>query len=55
MNSIDTFKLKALDTMAATIGTLETEVEKSKEYLERVRAHDARQASGTLDLGDPGR
>jgi uncharacterized protein YaaN involved in tellurite resistance len=55
MDSIDTFKLKALDTMAATIGTLETEVEKSKEYLDRVRAHDARQASGSLDLGASGR
>ena len=51
MDSIDTFKLKALDTMATTIGTLETEVEKSKEYLDRVRKHDERQASGTLDLG----
>ncbi|KAB7745269.1 toxic anion resistance protein [Nostocoides sp. F2B08] len=55
MDSIDTFKLKALDTMAATIGTLETEVEKSKEYLDRVRKHDERQASGSLDLGDTGR
>lgn len=51
MDSIDTFKLKALDTMATTIGTLEIEVEKSKEYLDRVRKHDERQSSGTLDLG----
>ena len=36
MDAIDTFKVQALDTMAATIGTLETEVTKSREYLERV-------------------
>lgn len=50
MDSIDDFKLKALDSMAATIGVLETEVDKSKSYLERVQAHDARNAAGTLDL-----
>ena len=55
MDAIDTFKVRALDTMAATIGTLENEVGKSRSYLERVRAHDARQeagvAAGVLDLG----
>ena len=55
MDEIDAFKVKALDSMAATIGTLETEVAKSRSYLERVRAHDSRQASnaapGVLDLG----
>ncbi|WP_309647846.1 toxic anion resistance protein [Nocardioides sp.] len=50
MDSIDEFKLKALDTMSATIGVLETEVVKSRSYLERVQAHDARNATGTLDL-----
>src|SRR6476661_2700488 len=50
MDSIDEFKLKALDSMAQTIGVLETEVSKSKEYLDRVQAHDARNASGELDL-----
>lgn len=50
MDSIDQFKLKALDTMAQTIGVLETEVEKSKSYLERVQSHDARNAAGSLDL-----
>ena len=38
MDAIDTFKVQALDTMAATIGTLETEVAKSQAYLERVPA-----------------
>ena len=50
MDSIDEFKLKALDIMSTTIGVLETEVEKSKAYLERVQKHDARNAAGTLDL-----
>ncbi len=55
MDAIDAFKLRALDNMAATIGSLETEVVKSRSYLERVQAHDARQAAGAapglLDLG----
>lgn len=45
MDSIDAFKLKALDTMAATIGTLETEVAKSKAYLDRVAQQDTRAAT----------
>ena len=49
MDSIDQFKLKALDTMAQTIGVLETEVDKSKEYLARVQNQDAR-GTQNLDL-----
>ncbi len=45
MDSIDEFKLKALDAMSATIGTLETEVTKSKQYLERVSQQDSRAQS----------
>ena len=52
MDSIDEFKLKALDSMSQTIGVLETEVDKSKAYLDRVQAHDARNAAGTLDLSN---
>ncbi len=52
MDSIDEFKLKALDSMSATIGVLETEVEKSRSYLERVQKHDSRNAAGTLDLSN---
>ena len=51
MDAIDTFKVQALDNMAATIGTLETEVGKSRAYLDRVERHDDRVASGSLDLG----
>ena len=56
MDSIDTFKMQALDTMAATIGTLETEVAKSQDYLKRVNNSDQRLASGSLDIegGTPG-
>jgi len=35
MDAIDTFKLKALDSMKTTIGTLGNEVEKSKGYIAR--------------------
>ncbi len=35
MDAIDTFKLKALDSMKTTIGTLTTEVEKSRGYIAR--------------------
>lgn len=50
MDSIDEFKLKALDSMSQTIGVLDAEVAKSKSYLERVQAHDQRNAAGALDL-----
>jgi uncharacterized protein YaaN involved in tellurite resistance len=53
MDSIDAFKVTALDTMAATIGTLQTEVTKSQAYLERTQRQDERVASGSLDLGKP--
>ena len=38
--------------MAQTIGVLETEVEKSKDYLARVHAQDAR-GTQNIDLGRP--
>lgn len=57
MDSIDSFKVEALNTMSQTIGTLETEVAKSRAYLDRVRASDQRMDSTdglsapALDLG----
>jgi uncharacterized protein YaaN involved in tellurite resistance len=51
MDAIDSFKVEALDTMAATIGTLETEVGKSREYLERVERQNPQVTRGSLDLG----
>ena len=53
MDSIDTFKMQALDTMATTIGTLEGEVQKSRAYLDRVQRQDQQLASGALDLEGP--
>ena len=49
--TIDAFKVEALDNMAATIGVLESEVTKSREYLDRVAKSDERNRSGSLDLG----
>jgi uncharacterized protein YaaN involved in tellurite resistance len=54
MDSIDTFKLKALDSMQTTITTLEGEVVKSREYLDRVSRHDQQLATGALDLDEGG-
>lgn len=56
MDSIDNFKLQALDTMQTTISTLESEVSKSRAYLDRVNNTDQRLASGALDIegGAPG-
>ena len=51
MDAIDAFKVEALDNMAQTIGTLENEVAKSRSYLDRVSQADARNRSGSLDLG----
>ena len=51
MDTIDSFKVQALDNMAATIGTLETEVGKSREYLDRVEKQNPAVTRGSLDLG----
>lgn len=50
MDSIDQFKMQALDNMAQTIGVLEHEVEKSRGYLNRVSQQDQRLASGSMDF-----
>jgi uncharacterized protein YaaN involved in tellurite resistance len=47
MDAIDNYKVAALDSMAATIGTLETETTKARVYLDRVHANDGRQVDGT--------
>lgn len=52
MDSISTFKVQALDSMAQTIGVLETETTKAREYLDRVAQGDqSGAATGALDLG----
>ncbi len=51
MDSIDTFKLKALDSMKTTVDTLSSEVEKSKGYI--ARAEGAAQAQVTGGAASP--
>ncbi|HKX23345.1 MAG TPA: toxic anion resistance protein [Rhizorhapis sp.] len=51
MDSIDAFKLKALESMKTTVDTLSTEVEKSKGYI--ARAEGAAQAQSTGSANSP--
>ena len=51
MDSIDSFKLKALDSMKTTVNTLSSEVEKSKGYI--ARAEGAEQAKSLPSGPDP--
>ena len=53
MDSIDTFKLKALDSMKQTVTSLSGEVEKSRGYI--ARAEGASQARLGTSAGEPGR
>jgi uncharacterized protein YaaN involved in tellurite resistance len=46
MDSIDTFKVAALDSMKQTIGTLQGEIDKAQSYLARVRVSDGKPAGG---------
>jgi len=48
MDNIDTFKVKALDSMKQTVTTLSAEVEKSKGYI--ARAEGANQAQVASDV-----
>ncbi|TDD59790.1 toxic anion resistance protein [Kribbella antibiotica] len=50
MDAIDHFKSEALDNMAATIGTLESEVTKSRSYLDRVAGQNQQVVQGSLDI-----
>jgi uncharacterized protein YaaN involved in tellurite resistance len=46
MDAIDTFKLKALDSMKTTVGVLSNEVEKSKGYIARAEGASQNSVSG---------
>lgn len=46
MDSIDTFKVAALDSMKQTIGTLQGEIDKAQSYLARVRPSDGTPTGG---------
>lgn len=52
MDSISDFKIKALDSMAQTVGVLQSETAKAGEYVERARRSNADiDATSSLDLG----
>ena len=52
MDAIDNYKVAALDTMAATIGTLQVETQKAQSYLDRANAKGTQDiGAGALDLG----
>ncbi|RYD54304.1 MAG: toxic anion resistance protein [Sphingomonadales bacterium] len=49
MDAIDTFKLKALDSMKTTVTTLSNEVEKSKGYIARAEGAAQNQLGGSTE------
>lgn len=49
MDAIDTFKLKALDSMKTTVNVLSSEVEKSKGYIARAEGAAQNQVSGNAE------
>jgi uncharacterized protein YaaN involved in tellurite resistance len=49
MDAIDTFKLKALDSMKTTVTALGSEVEKSKGYIARAEGASQNQLKGSTD------
>jgi uncharacterized protein YaaN involved in tellurite resistance len=49
MDAIDTFKLKALDTMKVTVDTLGNEVEKSRGYIARAEGATQNRVAGGAD------
>ena len=53
MDSIDAFKLQALDSMKQTIDGLTTEVNKAQTYLDRARASAQNEAQASADLAIP--
>jgi uncharacterized protein YaaN involved in tellurite resistance len=53
MDSIDAFKLSALDSMKQTIDALSTEVTKAQTYLDRAKASSQNEAQASADLAIP--
>jgi uncharacterized protein YaaN involved in tellurite resistance len=54
MDAIDTFKVQALDSMQATITTLNTQVTKAQTYLARARDGDASGSGAAASTPAPG-
>lgn len=51
MDAIDTFKVQALDNMGQTVSALETELTRSKAYLERAHTRSENEATALKGLG----
>ncbi len=47
MDEIDEFKIRSLDTMSRTITALESQVQRSRSYIDRARAEEARSQEGS--------
>ena len=51
MDEIDEFKIRSLDTMSRTISALESQFQRSRSYIDRSRAEEARsQEAGRPEL-----
>ncbi len=53
MDMIDTYKVEALKTMQQTVEVLSDEVEKANKYVDKVRAEEAAQSTGSVNLLEP--
>lgn len=56
MDAIDTYRAQATDSMAATIGSLQTQIDRAKPYMDRARQqqlenNDGRGTSGQIESG----
>jgi len=54
MDTVATFKVKALENMKQTVDTLSAEVEKSKSYLDRIRSDKVQEAVASLPASAEG-
>ena len=51
MDAIDTYRAQATDSMASTIGALQTQIERAKPYLERARTQQVENSAGRPTTG----
>jgi uncharacterized protein YaaN involved in tellurite resistance len=54
MDTMSTYKLKALDSMSKTVDALTSEIEKSKTYLDKVRQEGVKEASKDIAISKDG-
>jgi hypothetical protein len=53
MDAVDTFKLKALDSMKTTVDSLSGEIEKSRAYIARAEGQAQAKISGPAQAASP--